>query len=185
MYQHARSKHRYVLQRDDQIPNEVSSRKTLNKAISASITEDPALPIQLASLIIREQDPQCQDIDQRALHERYDVNVPVQFRPRIERGVYPREEITREGRRDVLVRDVVQGEGEYHLVEVERKRFEGQVIGYLLDIWDQTLWRSKREWVEHSGQTRVLVGWWLDVREEDGSARCGVEVAQPFRELGG
>lgn len=60
--------------------------------------------------------------------------VPVQPRARVERGVGPWEEVRGEGRGDVFVGYVVEGEGEEDLVNMKRERVERQVLGERLAI---------------------------------------------------
>lgn len=78
--------------------------------------------------------------------------IPVEFRPSVERGVYPREEVSRERGGEVLVREMVQRKGEDDLVEVKRERLQAQIFGHGLDILGRKgCWRRNGKRIVHLG----------------------------------
>lgn len=170
MEQHANSEDSHMLDSNHQIPQKVAASKGLDQARCASIAMHTLLLIHGVALVILPDDPQGHGADQGALHEAHDMHIPVQLGASIEGGVYPGEEVAREGRRDVAVGDMVDGESDQDLVVVQRQRFEREQVCDALHVGQKAFWAREGEWVVHCAGAAVR-GWRSD-------ARAGAEVAR-------
>lgn len=82
MRQQAPSEHAHIHATDDKVPEEVPRRKALDHAIPARVAPDALGPGHALTLLVREDDPEGEGVDQAALHQRHNVHVPVQLRAR-------------------------------------------------------------------------------------------------------
>ena len=77
MGEHAESEHVDMLQCDHQVPEEVSGCHALNHSSRSSVAPNPFLPAHILALLIYEHNPQGEEVNRCALHQRYDVHIPV------------------------------------------------------------------------------------------------------------
>jgi hypothetical protein len=127
--QHSRPEDADVLERDDEIPQEIAARKRLYQPSGAGVSMYFASPVHLAPLLVFGHNPECEHADDGALHERHDVHVPVEFCAGIEAVVCVREEVARQDRGDEEVDRIVEGKGEEQFVDVQREGLERDVVG--------------------------------------------------------
>jgi hypothetical protein len=80
------------------------------------------------------------------------VYVPVELGSCVEGGVYPREDVARNGGRDDLVGYVIKRKGQCELVVMQRQCLERKIAGDLLDQRYEKLWPRKRKRVVHRGR---------------------------------
>ena len=111
-----------MLHRNHQIPEEVPASKSLHQPRSSSIAMHPLHLAHLVPLIIIQHNPQRQPADDRRLHERHDVHIPVQLCARVELRVYVGEDVAANRGGDVFVGDMVEGESEGYFMEVQGQR---------------------------------------------------------------
>lgn len=133
MSQHSQAKDLDVLDRDDEIPKEVSRRQTLNHPGSTSVPKDPLLTIHALALLVRVHDPERQEVDHTALHERDYVHIPVQPLAVIQSIVPDGKQLSRDPRCEVQLSGRVAHIGKDHLVDVERQSDEAGVVCEWLD----------------------------------------------------
>ena len=101
-----------------QVPQEITSRKTLNHPSRASVPPNPLLPSHPLPLLISEHDPQRSYGDEDGLEQRDDMDIPVEFGSRVELGVGSGEETSRDVWREVRVDQRVGERREEELVDM-------------------------------------------------------------------
>lgn len=84
MEQHPDSKDVQVYRTDDQIVDEVSGCQCLYQTAASCISVHSFPRIHGLPLLVGEHDPESYHIDQYALHQRDDMNIPIQLGPGIE-----------------------------------------------------------------------------------------------------
>ena len=142
---------------DAQIPQEVPGREPLDHAIRARVPIHPLPPVHIPPLLVPPHDPQSQEVDDARLHERHDVHVPVQPRLCAQAPILPREQAAGDVGRAVAVDEVVEGEGEEELVDVQGEGAEVEKAGERGGECGEGGDRGE-EWVEHGGQWRGGLG---------------------------
>lgn len=112
MEEHADTEHPDMYGAHDQVVDEVSDAKGLDQATGTSISENALCGGHGPALLIDVHNPQRGGIDDDALNERDDMDIPVQLGAAAQLGIGLRKEDRRQPRRDERVDDLVKDKGE-------------------------------------------------------------------------
>lgn len=131
MCQYSRSEYLVISRRDHQVPQEIPTGESLYQPARARVPVHPfnsTVP-HLISLVIGENDPQSQHVDDTRLQQRDDVYVPVYSRAPGEVVVYRRNEEAREDGRDERLDSLVECKGKKYLVDMVGQCEEREPVG--------------------------------------------------------
>ena len=128
MRQQPPPKHTHIHDTDPQVPQKVSRGETLNHAPSPRIAPHPFLPAHARPLLVHSHDPERHGVDEHALEEGDDVDIPVEFRAGGEGRVDGGEEAGGEEGGEVGVDEAVGYRGEEELVDVVREGDEAEGV---------------------------------------------------------
>lgn len=133
---------------NNEIPDEVASGQRLDQTSSPSIAPDTLLRIHVLALVVDDHDPYGKAIDQGALDQGDNMDIPTQLLASGELRVVPRRGPVGDERRDGIEYSRVEEGGCQHLMDVQRKRREAEKVGQGLGRFGQP-----RDWCE---KERVL-----------------------------
>ena len=124
MGQHSPSKDANMHATYAQIPQKIPGREALYHPSSAGVPPYSSPPIHRPPLLVRPHDPERHAVDYARLHERDEVDVPVELGARWEDGIALRDQQPREEGREEVLREEVEGEGDEDLVRVQGQRLQ-------------------------------------------------------------
>jgi hypothetical protein len=155
MSKHAPTEDVHISRAHVQIPEEVSQRLALEQTTHAIVSPNSLLPVAVAApglaLFVKEDDVQAQAVDHAALHERDDVYIPADPGAFAELGVDVWEETGRDDGRHHVRDESVHRKSEDDLMSVQRKSWEAEEVGDVLEGFLQRRRRLDGVWVEHDG----------------------------------
>lgn len=156
MREHTPAEDVHISRAHVQIPQEVAQRLALEQAAHAIIAPDSLLPVVRAApglaLLVEEDDIQAERVDQAALHERDDVDIPADSGALAELRVRLGAQAGGEDGRDDVSDERVQRKGEEDLVRVQRQSRQAEEVADLLEDGLQRGGRLDGIRVEHVGR---------------------------------
>ena len=149
MGKHAEAKDLDIENGNGEVPEEIAQSEALDHAAGAGVAPDALLPVHVLALLVSSHNPEGERADGAALEERDHMDVPAEAALAGELGIADGEEGAREDGGDVEVDEGVGEEGDQHLVDVQRQRWEVVGVGEGLDGAGQPRERGDGKGIEH------------------------------------